>query len=152
FEVASIRQSQGGQGTFSIEPKTGRLIITNLSLRNIIANVYGIDFLMVRYVLTGGPKAILDATFDIQALPPEGTLRGEESRQQQTQQMLKTLLNDRFALRLHTENKPLPVYELSVLKSGAFGHNLRRSEYDCDAVRAALKADPSAKRPRDSNG
>ena len=46
--------------------------------------------------------------------------------------MLQRLLAERFALRLHHETRPMPIYALVMAKSGgALGPDLRRSTRDC---------------------
>jgi uncharacterized protein (TIGR03435 family) len=142
FEVASVRvnPSSGGRGGFSVE-RSGRVAITNLSLRSIIANAYGIDFTSVPYALIGGPPEILDKVFDISALPPaEGPK--VQSPQEQSLLMLRQLLSDRFGLRIHKETRQLPVYVLTRKEGAPLGPNLRRSDYDCPSARAALGREP----------
>lgn len=45
--------------------------------------------------------------------------------------MVRSLLEDRFALKAHIEARPFPVYALVVTKPSAFGPQLRASTVDC---------------------
>jgi uncharacterized protein (TIGR03435 family) len=62
--------------------------------------------------VAGGPAWIKSPGYDIEA-KPEGV-----TDQKHTWLMLQTLLADRFKLSLHRETRELPVYELTVVKSG----------------------------------
>ena len=63
--------------------------------------------------------------FDIQGKPPDGAEPGS------TRAMLRTLLTDRFKLRVHREKRELPVYALTVAREGRFGPAFRASSVDC---------------------
>jgi uncharacterized protein (TIGR03435 family) len=84
--------------------------------------------------------------FDVAANEPDGTPPG------QTMAMLRTLLADRFNLRVHRETRDLPIYEVTLAREGILGPNLRASPHDCAAFAAAggKSTDPNA--PRDADG
>ncbi len=73
--------------------------------------------------LSGGPDWLKKDKFDIQAKSPDGTpdytlsqfLSGQAPR---LQGMLQALLADRFSLKVHREEKQLPVYVLTIGKNG----------------------------------
>lgn len=47
-------------------------------------------------------------------------------------QMMRHMLEERFALKVHRERRPIPVYALAMSRSdGDLGPNLQRSERDC---------------------
>jgi uncharacterized protein (TIGR03435 family) len=60
-----------------------------------------------------GPDWLSMERFDIQAKLPDG------AAEDQVPQMLRTLLADRFGMRIHTELRTLSVYALIVAKNGA---------------------------------
>jgi len=62
--------------------------------------------------VVGGPAWINSEGYDIQAKPAPGT------DPKQVWPMWQTLLADRFKLRLHRETRELPIYDLTVAKSG----------------------------------
>jgi uncharacterized protein (TIGR03435 family) len=69
------------------------------------------------------PKWGDSALFDIEAEADETTTEGmkklpETEQRNQIHLMLKALLADRFKLRVHTETREGPVYDLVVAKSG----------------------------------
>jgi uncharacterized protein (TIGR03435 family) len=84
--------------------------MTNLALRRLILNAYGVQ----DYQLSGDPAWIASEHYDIQA-----TTAGDTSVQQMEGPMLQVLLEERFKLTLHRETRQLPVYELAVGKGGA---------------------------------
>jgi uncharacterized protein (TIGR03435 family) len=58
--------------------------------------------------------------------------------------MLRTLLEERFGLRMHTEMREIPVYALTMARPGRLGRNLRETTIDCS------RFDPR-KEPADSS-
>jgi uncharacterized protein (TIGR03435 family) len=118
YEVASIKPNNSPTLANRIQrgpARGGRFIATNVSLKQLIAIAYGgpnatqgADF-----SLLGAPSWISDR-FDVDARPPDGLLPTPE----QTQEMLQSLLGERFALKVHHEIKNGPVYELRVAKGG----------------------------------
>ena len=106
FEAASIRQAVGG-GTQSLGPGTVRLV--QMSLRLLLKMAYDIR----TYQQISGPGWLADDRFDITAKIPEG------AASDQIPQMLQSLLEERFKVRIHWETKPLPAYALLLGKNGA---------------------------------
>jgi uncharacterized protein (TIGR03435 family) len=116
FEVASVKPAEppppgqmrvmmrGGPG--SADP--GQLTYTNVSLKNILTNAYGVKGYQIN-----GPKWLDSERFDIVAKIPKGATK------EQFQLMLQNLLAERFKLALHHETKDLPMYSLVVGKGGA---------------------------------
>jgi uncharacterized protein (TIGR03435 family) len=64
------------------------------------------------FQIIGGPGWMESDRWDIQ------TKAEENASQAQVNEMLQTLLADRFQLKFHKETRELPIYELSVAKSG----------------------------------
>ena len=134
FEVASVKANMGRPGPNFIRATPGALFVTNSELRFIIQKAYGIESHFLRFKLIGGSDRILHTRFDIQAKVPEGTPA------EQIPLMLRSLLAERFKLRIHSEVRPTPVYALTVLHDGKLGPDFRPSSHDCDAIFSALRA------------
>jgi uncharacterized protein (TIGR03435 family) len=110
FEVASIKLHPGVGNLVHIQPLPGgRLVVENYSLRLLIQTAYGGDPSQI----LGGPDWIGSDRYDIQAKAEESV-----SGKQMTGPMLQALLEDRFKLRVHRETRQLPVYELTLARSG----------------------------------
>jgi uncharacterized protein (TIGR03435 family) len=110
FDVASIKLHQGIGNLVKLQALPGgRLESENVSLRYLMLFAYGVQ----DFQITGAPEWTRTDRYDIQAKaegnPPGKVMAGP---------MLQTLLEDRFKLKLHRETKQLPVYELTVAKSG----------------------------------
>ena len=110
FDAVSIRPNVTGGGMNSIRATPGRVTMTNVNLRKVILNAYGIPDDRV-YALAGPEWLGMDA-FDITATFP-ASQAGNAIRE-----MLKTMLAERFHLVLHTETRQAPNYSLVVVKSG----------------------------------
>ena len=107
FEAATIKVDT------SIDPESGdyqhgRFTIHNAPLKDIIIAAY--DF--KRDLVQGGPNWIKTARYDVSA-KADPTTSDAASRL-----MLRTLLAERFHLRVHNEERPTSVLVLQVSKNG----------------------------------
>ncbi len=111
FEVSSVKEVRNEVRNSAGIPQLpgGRLRAENMPARGLIKSAYHLqDFQIV-----GGPNWLRDVGFDIEAKgDPKAT--GE-----QKMLMLQALLEDRFQLKYHRETRELPVYALTVAKSGS---------------------------------
>jgi uncharacterized protein (TIGR03435 family) len=135
FEVVSVRRNVSGRtnANFRVPPK-GMVSFGNITLRRLISEAYNIDQTFDRFTLIGGKDGRLDpneadptmsARFDIQGKPPDDAPGG------QGYLMLRTMLADRFKLRVHTETRQLPIYVLTAPPDGQFGEHLRPADSAC---------------------
>ena len=95
----------------------GRCVVHNAPLQWVIALAYGIPWDQETQVILGGPKWVSDGLdspvrFDIEAETDQAAARA------QMLAMLQRLLTNRFAMKLHVENRPQPVFELESAKKG----------------------------------
>jgi uncharacterized protein (TIGR03435 family) len=110
FEVASIKpvpQASGVSLDFRVE-RGGRLTVTNLTLKVIILQAFGVK----QYQIAGGPAWLDTDRFDIAA-----KAEGDPGRQQMMA-MPQALLADRFQLKVHRETKEGNVFVLVAAKGG----------------------------------
>jgi uncharacterized protein (TIGR03435 family) len=107
FEVASVRPSQPTTDRVDIglHMDGAQVRIVALPLRDYIVRAYR----MKLYQVTG-PEWLSSEKFDVNAKLPEG------STPDQIPEMLQALLAERFQLKLHHDQKELPVYALTVGK------------------------------------
>ena len=149
FQSASIRPSASRDTRAAYTGlDDGSVVINNMSVMAMVAEAYGIDEIIARFVLTGDHPILLDR-FNVNAKGPASANR------EQQRLMLRTLLADRFGLRTHTEKRDVPVYAVTVAKAGSLGPSLRPSTTSCRAYMAlarAVNADVLAITPRDADG
>jgi uncharacterized protein (TIGR03435 family) len=127
FEVASVKASapdtSGGPAKGRAEemmqemqndrlpgllPKDrGHLMLRNRSLISLVATAY-----QVRTSQVFGPSWMSELRFDVEAKIPEGASPDDANA------MLQSLLEERFGLRTHREDRNLPGYALLVGKNG----------------------------------
>ena len=159
FEVASVKRNLSGAVGGRIEvPPAGTLRFTNVPLRILIRDAYQVDAYTEQYRLISGPFARLIGSsgpgaadpnvprFDVQGKPPANTEPAERRA------MMRTLLEDRFKLRVHREMRQMPAYALTVVREGRLGPNLVRSKFDCQAYLAQRRAGGVAEEPVDASG
>jgi uncharacterized protein (TIGR03435 family) len=139
FEVASVKRNTAGSPSFSFETRGGLVRISNMPLRVLIAEAYEIggryrlpDYWSFR--LIGGPGALLSMRFDVTARThPDATPEAVAA-------MLRTLLTERFRLRLRAEPRQMPVYAVTVDPKGP-GPHIRPTDIDClGLVRSGVNA------------
>lgn len=115
FDVATIRPNTSGSGSSSIHTRDQTLVATNVDIYPLLEMAFGIK----RDLVSGMPSWAREARYDIDAKSLEMT--PEQARgltREQRRAMLQKLLEERFALRAHIEVKTLPVYDLTIAKSG----------------------------------
>jgi uncharacterized protein (TIGR03435 family) len=124
FEVASVRQNASGSGREQVWHNDNSYRVANLSLSELIRNAWGAH---ASAQLTGGPESLLSDHFDISAKISDADTKRLSTMQRadsnrQVDLMMQDLLADRFGLKVHTETKELPVFVLTIAKSGMKFH------------------------------
>jgi uncharacterized protein (TIGR03435 family) len=124
FEVASIKPNRSPARSERYGLSDGTFNATNTIL-NLIRIAYGEPGVPLNTnQVSGGPEWIKSEFFDIQAKVDDSTVRGKWTRISTDQRiresllMLRSLLTDRFKLKLTHKIKELPVYALILAKKG----------------------------------
>jgi uncharacterized protein (TIGR03435 family) len=110
FEAASVKPAAPGRSTMTGGPGTSdptRWACTNVDLFNLTLNAYDLK----AYQLIA-PSWAADTRVDIAATLPKGATRAE------LKVMLKKLLEERFRLAAHIDQREMPLYELVTGKDG----------------------------------
>ena len=130
FEVASVRHApqdarsfrfNGGPGTKDPE----RFIAENISFLNLVMSAYDLKPYQVQ-----GPGWMSTERYNVTAKVPAGATKD------QFRVMLRGLLAERFALKVHRETREMLVYSLVVAKGGP-----KLQESAPEEVKAEAKAD-----------
>jgi uncharacterized protein (TIGR03435 family) len=127
FEVASIKPSNpnptGPLGaTPMMLPALGRLTAQNVTLRMLVMGAYQKQ----SFEIVGGPPW-QNEKFDINAKAEDAS-----GTTDQILDMVKTLLADRFKLKMHTETREVPIYALVLARGdGKLGQKLKPSTDNC---------------------
>ncbi len=120
FEVASVKPSLAtGPGTSMRGLPGGRYSVTNATLKMIMIAAFGVR----DYQILGGPKWMESDRWDIEAKAAADTVPAtagprDPSVPDRGLLMVRSLLEDRFRLKIHREVKDAPIYELVIAKSG----------------------------------
>ena len=159
FDVASVKRNVSGDTMTRYQvPPNGTVNITNATVRQLIERAFALDPRMTRSTLIvpannslvrGGDlrEDLAAPRFDIQGKIPEGSKPGS------SQLMLRTLLADRFKLRVHWETRgEHPVYELTVAREGRLGPALRTSTVNCVTYESERRKNPDVKTPVGTDG
>jgi uncharacterized protein (TIGR03435 family) len=108
FEVADVHVSPPTKNPYIRGPSVRRGLyeIRYATMLDLIKTAFGIDAERV----LGGPNWLEQDTFDVIAKLPEG------STVETAKPMLRPLLEDRFKLTVHNDNKPVPAYAIKTGK------------------------------------
>jgi hypothetical protein len=106
FEVASVKPS--AEQTMSIRLMPGGRLVATAPLKLLIMNAYGLQYSRV----IGGRDWINDDRFEIQAKA------GQDASRAQMMAMLQNLLEDRFGMKVHRENRGHRSTTWSSIKAG----------------------------------
>jgi uncharacterized protein (TIGR03435 family) len=110
FEVATIKPTKPDERRKMFTVRGRRFIIVNQPLSSIISFAYGVH---AKQVIGLPPWADSDK-YDIEGVPDTEGMPNDK----QLKGMLQKLLASRFQFKFHQDKKELPVYVLSVAKSG----------------------------------
>ena len=133
FEVVSIRPNPAArvEGRFELQP-SGRITWIGTTLRSLIDLAYQRRLFDDRDVI-GGPDWLDRDRFDIIA-QAAGPLRVDsDGFPREPFAMIRTMVEERFAVRVHEEQRERQIFELVVMNAGQFGPRLARSSVDCGA-------------------
>jgi len=122
FEAASVKSNTSVGGFIRVMTPPGRFSVVNAPLRMVLRNAFALP----DYRMSGGPGWIDTDRWDIEATAG-GAATFDEIRA-----MTRTLLEDRFKLKTHTETRQLPIYVLSVARrDGKLGDQIKPSGAEC---------------------
>src|SRR5215469_2579445 len=110
FEVATIKRSDPDDKTHRFEIHGRRIVIENQTVQTMIEMSYGIHARQI----VNGPSWIETERFDAEGVP-EGEVPPDVA---QFQALVRSLLAERFGLKLHTEKREMARYTLTVAKGG----------------------------------
>ena len=167
FEVASVRQDKGNNpphSTFSLDngnvyfavdqddvlgPSGGYFSASNFALVRFIIFAYnlpGTQELALRFnywpgLSSNAPEWVKNDHFDIEA-----RAEGKPTKDQ-VRQMMRSLLEDRFKLAVHTETRQASVFALVLEKPGKTGPHLQPHPADDSCTATATGETPGAAAP-----
>jgi uncharacterized protein (TIGR03435 family) len=130
FEVASIKRHNSSTPGQMIGPQGDRFIARNVTVRDLISTAYDVPLAQI----SGGPVWIDSEQYEIEAKPASATTWPDQLR------MLRSLLADRFNLRLQRESRDIATYDLIVSASGMKmkpAPTCRDDEKQCGGFRTA---------------
>src|ERR1700736_6321462 len=110
FEVATIRpsaQSPQDGVTAGVRIDGAQIRCAFLTLKDYVGIAYRVKLYQI-----SGPDWLASDRFDISATFPPGAPTS------QLPEMMQSLIEDRFKVKIHREKKDLPVYVLEVAKGG----------------------------------
>jgi cytochrome c biogenesis protein CcmG/thiol:disulfide interchange protein DsbE len=119
FDVASIRLAPAqplDTRYISRNREDTRLIYNGVSVLDLIAEAYHVQHRQI-----SGPDWLSTQIFDITATYPK------DSGEKAIPEMLKTLLAQRFGVKLHEESKEMPLYAITSAKTGV---KMKKAEAD----------------------
>jgi len=133
--VASVKPNNAvdARGLSEYSPG-GRFTATAITVDSLIRSAYRIQ----GYQLVGAPGWFATKRYGVSA-------KADESPAPTQQTLLRALLKDQFKLVVHDETREMPVFALVLARSDErLGPKLVKSDFDCEAYRAAPHPAPEA--------
>jgi uncharacterized protein (TIGR03435 family) len=122
----------------------GRFVAENVTLQFLIAAAYGDPRPLADFQIVGGPKWINSDRFNVIAKAEGDPPPSPDGPPPIMFAMLRTLLAERFKVRVHDDTREMPIYTLVKARNdGKLGERLTASSTDC----AALLRAPGPDRP-----
>ena len=141
FEVVSVKPDLNPTAQIGIRPVFGNRFSAVITVNLLIAVAYGERSTLLDSQVIGAPSWAASDRYEINATfdgPMTTTANGPPDR---LMSMVKTMLADRFKLRIHKETRQLPVYDLVVsAANGRLGPRLTTPPGTCVRVTGALPA------------
>jgi uncharacterized protein (TIGR03435 family) len=142
FEVASVKANPNDDAPegIALQPD-GSARFTGFRVRTLITIAYRSEGIQRFDQLVGGPSWIAVDRFDIVA--KAGADSSAQSGTTRLPAMLRSLLRDRFRLRIHSETRNMPAYGLVLARrDGRLGPNLHESTIECQSSTGPASGDP----------
>jgi uncharacterized protein (TIGR03435 family) len=122
FEVATIKPAQNTAQGFS-RPPQNIFRLTNVTARDLVRTAYGLPPGPATLRVLAGPGWIDTNHYNVEGKVPDelfAEMQKTPAQQQRNQMLLmaQSLLADRFKLKVHFEQREMPIYELVVAKNG----------------------------------
>jgi uncharacterized protein (TIGR03435 family) len=139
FETASVKPNPAGMGSpMAVRPQNDRLTLVNVPGRQLVQMAFRVDIEQIE----GAPSWLVNEHFDVTA-----KATAPFSPTNQWQDMLRTLLEERFQLRARREPKEVAGFALTLARpDGRLGASLRQATATCAELRArpdqAPESDP----------
>jgi uncharacterized protein (TIGR03435 family) len=149
FEVASVKHNKADSPgiRLSFQPG-GRFVAENVTLQFLIAAAYGDPRPLADFQIVGGPKWITADRFNVVAKAEGDPQPGPDGPPAIMFLMLRSLLAERFKVRVHDETREMPTYSLVKNRNdGKMGEHLKPSATDCAALMKAARDRPPAPPP-----
>jgi uncharacterized protein (TIGR03435 family) len=142
FEVVSVKPDVNPAAQIGIRPVFGNRFSAVIPVNLLIAVAYGERSTLLDSQVVGAPSWAATDRYEINATF-EGpiTTAGPGGPADRLMSMIRTLLADRFKLRMHKETRQVPVYDLVVASAdGRLGPRLTTPPGTCVRVSGALPA------------
>jgi uncharacterized protein (TIGR03435 family) len=139
FEVASIKVNTSNEGGQFVRMMPGnRFNATNMPARALITIAYQLQ----QFQIVGGPPWLASERYDIVA-----KIAGEQApfvpgQANPLSGALRSLLIERFKLKLHKETREMDIYNLVMIKPGVAGPSMKPAATDCAAQANARRGGP----------
>jgi uncharacterized protein (TIGR03435 family) len=131
FEVASVKLNKlNERSRVNAVPAAGRLVITGMTVKEVIQGAYGIQ----SFELVNVDSPVLKQRIDIDAKTEHPVASAT-----QLQQMLQPLLADRFKLAVHREMREMNALVLVLAnKDARLGPKMKKTDSACDSLGTAV--------------
>ena len=119
YDAVSIKPNKSGSGNTSTNSHADTFQATNVSIKQLLVSAYGIREGLISGLAAWAESARYDIHAKISDYDPALTRdHTPEQSRRLFQAMLAVMLEERFHVKVHTELKTIPIYELILAKDG----------------------------------
>ena len=138
FEVASVTPNTSGGVELGWVVENGRFTFTNVTAKMLVASAYGRPQQpLPDFQIFGGPKWLDIDRFDVAAKAESDPSHGSSELSETGMAMLRGLLDERFHLKAHREQREFAVYAMTRAKADrSLGPRMVRRTVDCADIAA----------------
>jgi len=138
FDAVSVKVNSARDGLTRVVTYPTRFSAANATLHTLVRYAFNV----LDYRLSGGPTWMDDDRFDV-----EGAA-GRITEFDEMRSMARTMLEDRFMLRTHVEQRDQPIFVLTIARrDGKLGDQMVRAGEECKPVAPAPGAPPPPPSP-----
>lgn len=133
FDVVSIRESKSADKPYTNFPlnpgpqynnEGGLLVARNIPILQLLVFAYVHSMYQIQVLRATLPDWALHSSYDVQARAADRPTKDE------MRQMVRSMLEERFHIKEHTETRELPVFRLVETHPGTLGPNLAPAQKD----------------------
>lgn len=115
FDVISVRENKTGEGGMRWQTTASAYIGTNVTVMTVLMGAYGLRSDQI----SGAPGWVSSTRYDVEGKLVDANFKMRDLKKKQHEELLRSILIERFKLKAHIETRDAATYDLLVAKGGS---------------------------------